>query len=163
MSEEKLDSFFSEGTVLRGTLKFKGILRFDGDFEGSIQSPDTLIIGETGKVRADVKTGKLFNFGDLTGNVKSEFKIHLYTSSQLHGDIEAPFVVMDEGSRFEGKCVMPPPPKNMPKDSKPDAKKEAPPVKTVEMPKSPAPAQKKSGGWFGLILWAVSFFVSKGA
>ncbi|MDH5636954.1 MAG: polymer-forming cytoskeletal protein [Nitrospinota bacterium] len=164
MSDEKLDSFFSEGTVLRGTLKFKGILRFDGDFEGSIQSPDTLIVGETGKVRADIKSGKLFNFGDVHGDVKAEYKIHLYAKSNLKGDIEAPFVVMDETCHFEGGCKMPPPPKNMPQDKEPDAKKQAPPVKTVEMPKAPAtPEVKKSGGWFGLILWMVSLFASKGA
>ncbi|MDH5509163.1 MAG: polymer-forming cytoskeletal protein [Nitrospinota bacterium] len=163
MNDEKLDSFFSEGTVLRGTLKFKGVLRFDGDFEGSIQSGDTLIVGETGKVQADIKSGKLFNFGDINGNVKAEYKIHFYANSSLKGDIEAPFVVMDEACRFEGGCKMPPPPKNMPRDKTPDAKKQAPPVKTVEMPKAAAaPDAKKGGGWFGLIFWIVSLFATKG-
>ena len=164
MNDEKLDSFFSDGTVLRGTLKFKGTLRFDGDFEGSIQSQDTLIIGETGKVRAEVKSGKVFSFGDINGNVKAEYKIHLYANSALKGDIEAPYVVMDETSRFEGVCKMPPPPKNMPRDKEPDAKKQAPPVKTAEMPKpSGAAPAKKSGGWFGMIVWLASVFVSRGA
>jgi len=151
MSSDKLDSFFGEGTSLKGTLKFKGQLRFDGDFNGEIHSGDSLIIGETGKVKANIKSGSLFNFGKIEGDVQAIYKIHMYPKSGLKGNIESPIIVMEEASHFEGACKMPPIPKSMPKTPAPVIQKEPPPAEEVVIPK-PAPAvaagQKKSGSWF---------------
>ena len=161
MNSEKLDSFFGEGTVLKGTLKFKGLLRFDGEFDGEIQTKDTLIIGETGKVKAGIQAGSVFNFGKMDGNVKAEFKLQLYATSHLNGNIEAPVIMMEEGAHFEGACKMPPKPANMPTTPQPSVKKEPPPKQTADIPKAdvkPAAKPKKSGGWFGILLSFFSLF-----
>ena len=153
MSGDKLDSFFGEGTSLKGTLKFKGQLRFDGDFDGEIQSSDALIIGETGKVKASIKSGSLFNFGKIEGDVTAAYKIQMYPKSSLKGNIESPIIVMEEASHFEGSCKMPPIPKSLPKTPAPVIQKEPPPAEDSPIPKTapaaPASApQKKGGGWF---------------
>ena len=148
MNEEKLDSFFGEGTSLKGTLKFKGLLRFDGDFEGSIDAGDTLIIGESGKLKAGIKSGKVFNFGKVEGDIKAAYKIQMYSKSSLKGNIEAPVVVMEETSYFEGACKMPPAPKTIPKGDEPVIHKEPPAAKQVDISKPTAAPAKKGSGWF---------------
>ncbi|VAX22380.1 hypothetical protein MNBD_NITROSPINAE02-1416 [hydrothermal vent metagenome] len=103
----KLNSFFGEGTVLKGKLKFKGILRLDGELEGEVTSGDTFIVGKSGKVHANIKTDNLFNFGGIVGNVDAKNKISLHAKSSLRGDINSPYLLADESSFFEGSCRMP--------------------------------------------------------
>ncbi len=108
MDVGKLNSYFGEGTVLKGALRFKGLLRFDGQFEGEIHSKDTFIVGKPGKVAATINTGNLFNFGVVVGNVEAEKKISLHAFSQLKGNIRTPILMAEEKSYFEGGCSMPP-------------------------------------------------------
>ncbi len=123
MNAGKLNSYFGEGTVLKGTLKFKGLLRFDGQFEGEVLSPDTFIVGETGDVRANINAGEFFNYGAVTGDVEAKTKISLHTQSRLVGNINAPAIALEEGSFFEGSCKMPPPP---PRSETPSKKSKSP-------------------------------------
>lgn len=108
MNVGKLNSYFGEGTVLKGVLKFKGLLRFDGEFEGDVRSSDTFIVGETGKVRANIKTGDLYNFGAVKGDVDAAGKISLHAGSSLEGNIKTPSLVTEEMAVFQGSCYMPP-------------------------------------------------------
>jgi cytoskeletal protein CcmA (bactofilin family)/tetratricopeptide (TPR) repeat protein len=102
----KINSYFGEGTVLKGALKFSGVLRFDGDFEGEIITDDTFIIGETGKVRANVKVGNLHNFGDIKGDVEALKGISLHSNSKLSGNMKTPSLTTEEWAFFNGSCEM---------------------------------------------------------
>lgn len=113
----KLNSYFGEGTVLKGALKFKGVLRFDGDFEGDITTDDTFIIGETGKVRANVKVGNLYNFGDIKGDVEALKGVSLHSNSKLSGNMKTPSLTTEEWALFNGNCVM----------TKPEGMEQSPP------------------------------------
>lgn len=106
-NSSNLNSFFGEGTILKGKLKFKNLVRFDGEFDGEIESSGTLVIGASGKVSAGIKTVDLYNFGSVTGNVNASGKISLHDKSSLSGNIVSPFFTTEEGSVFNGKCVMP--------------------------------------------------------
>ncbi|MGK7345375.1 MAG: tetratricopeptide repeat protein [Candidatus Nitrospinota bacterium M3_3B_026] len=108
MNVGKLNSYFGEGTVLKGVLKFKGLLRFDGEFEGDVRSSDTFIVGETGKVRANIKAGHLYNFGAVKGDVDAAGKISLHAGSSLEGNIKTPVLMTEEMAVFQGSCYMPP-------------------------------------------------------
>lgn len=102
----KINSYFGEGTVLKGALKFSGVLRFDGDFEGEVTTDDTFIIGETGKVRANVKVGNLHNFGEIKGDVEALKGISLHSNSKLSGNMKTPSLTTEEWAFFNGSCEM---------------------------------------------------------
>lgn len=110
MDLSNLNSFFGEGVVLKGSLKFKGLLRFDGTFEGNIESDDTFIVGSSGNIKANVKTGYLYNFGKIEGDVEAVNKISLHASSKLTGNIKSPILITEEQAFFQGSCSMPTPP-----------------------------------------------------
>ncbi len=103
---------------MRGVLRFKGALRFDGNFQGEIETNDTLIIGNTGTIEAKIDTGSLFNMGQIVGNVKAARKVSIFSDSNLTGNIDTPVFVAEEGAIFKGNCVMPstPPKKYSSKD-----------------------------------------------
>ncbi|MEE8431641.1 MAG: polymer-forming cytoskeletal protein, partial [Candidatus Desulfatibia sp.] len=103
---------------MRGVLRFKGALRFDGNFQGEIETSDTLIIGNTGTIHAKIDTGSLFNMGQIVGNVKAARKVSIFSNSNLTGNIDTPVFVAEEGAIFKGSCMMPstPPKKSSSKD-----------------------------------------------
>jgi tetratricopeptide (TPR) repeat protein len=103
---QSLNSFFGEGTFMKGILKFNGALRFDGKFEGEIITNDTFIIGKTGVINANISTGSLFNSGEVAGNVSAGQKIAIHSEGKLLGNIRTPILHIEEGAQFDGNCEM---------------------------------------------------------
>ena len=55
--ESSIKAYIGEDTVFKGVLSFEGTVRIDGKFEGQVNTNDTLIIGETGDIVADIEAG----------------------------------------------------------------------------------------------------------
>ena len=107
--EGKMNSIIGEGCAVKGTIDVReGTLRIDGDFEGSVVCPGTLVVGKGGKVKADIKVNSAIIGGKMTGNIDAKEKIELQAGSRLEGDIKTTRLVIDEGVFFEGSCKMSP-------------------------------------------------------
>ena len=105
-SQGSLNSILGQGCKVKGDIELKGTIRVDGNFEGTIECPETLIIGKSGVVKANVKVKNAVIGGKLIGNITSTNKIELQTGSHVKGDIETARLVIDEGVFFEGNCRM---------------------------------------------------------
>jgi len=101
-----LNSILGQGCKVKGDIELQGTIRIDGQFDGSIQCPETLIIGKSGVVKADVKVKNAIIGGKIVGNIASTNKIELQTGSHVEGDIQTTRLVIDEGVYFEGNCKM---------------------------------------------------------
>jgi cytoskeletal protein CcmA (bactofilin family) len=101
-----LNSMLGQGCKIKGDIELQGTIRIDGTFEGSISCPDSLIIGKSGVVKADVKVKNAVIGGKLVGNISASSKIELQSGSHVEGDIQTPRLVIDEGVFFEGNCKM---------------------------------------------------------
>jgi cytoskeletal protein CcmA (bactofilin family) len=107
--EGKMNSIIGKGCKINGTVVVtEGTLRIDGDFEGTIQVPDTLVIGKDGRVKAEIKVKSAVVGGTVIGNIDAKEKIELQAGSRLEGDIKTIRLVIDEGVFFEGNCKMSP-------------------------------------------------------
>jgi cytoskeletal protein CcmA (bactofilin family) len=101
-----LNSMLGQGCKIKGEIEIQGTMRIDGQFEGSISCPDTLIIGKSGIVKAEVKVKNAVIGGKLIGNIVAANKIELQSGSHVEGDISTARLVIDEGVFFEGNCKM---------------------------------------------------------
>jgi cytoskeletal protein CcmA (bactofilin family) len=101
-----LNSMLGQGCKVKGDIEIQGTMRIDGHFEGTISCPETLIIGKTGVVKADVKVKNAVIGGKLVGNIVASSKIELQSGSHVEGDISTARLVIDEGVFFEGNCKM---------------------------------------------------------
>lgn len=95
-----------EGSEIEGKYTFAGTAVVNGKFQGEIQSSETLIIGEKGVVKANIRAGALIVSGELVGSVVAAERVDIRTRARVIGDIEAPVVVIEEGAFFEGHCRM---------------------------------------------------------
>jgi len=83
-----LNSMLGAGCKIKGDIELQGTIRIDGQFEGSISCPDTLIIGKSGVVKAEVKVKNAVIGGKLVGNIAAANKIELQSGSHVEGDIQ---------------------------------------------------------------------------
>ena len=104
MKETKITGFFNKDSEFKGDLSFKGSFRIDGNFKGTINSESILVVGETGKVEADIKVGYLINNGQIKGNVQANEKVEINAKGKVIGSITAPKLVIEEGAYLEANC-----------------------------------------------------------
>ncbi len=101
-----VNTVIGEGTTLKGDVKVEGSIEIDGDYEGTIDATDTLIVGSSGKVDGDATVANAVIGGHMYGNVFASGKIELRRGSQLLGDIKTRGLVIEDGVVFQGNCQM---------------------------------------------------------
>jgi len=107
-SREKSDikAFLGAGSQFEGKLSFSEIVRLDGSFRGEIESSDTLVVGESGEMIAEVKVGSLILSGRLEGNVTAAGKVELHAPAVVEGNITTPLLEVEPGVRINGQIIM---------------------------------------------------------
>jgi len=99
-------SVIDQGCELEGRLTFAGTLILNGKFHGEIFSSDTLLVGESGQVEAEVQVGVAIVSGQITGNINARERVELRGTARIFGDIVTPVLVLEEGVVFDGRCKM---------------------------------------------------------
>jgi len=106
VQEGRLNSILGKGCKFKGTIEVDGTLRIDSEFEGVVNCPDTLVVGKTGVVKAEINVKNAVIGGKVIGNIHATNKIELQSGSHIEGDIHTHRLVIDEGVFFEGSCKM---------------------------------------------------------
>ena len=107
---EDLNGFLDEGTELNGELRFRDALRVDGRIKGRIVSDNTLIIGETGQVDAEIDCRVVSIRGRVSGLVHGRERIELLAGCRVEATLVTPKLVIEDGAFFHGECRMGGPP-----------------------------------------------------
>ena len=108
-NENKVVSIIGPGTVVGGEVTSKGTIRIEGSVSGRVQSEDSIVVQDTGKVQADLVAGQVIVSGEVHGNIFAHDRLEITASGRVVGDITAPRISIAEGVLFEGKCTMKPP------------------------------------------------------
>jgi len=142
-SETKVVTIVGPGTTVTGDIKSKGTVRIEGMVSGRVYSDDTIVVQESGRVKADLVAGQIIIGGDVQGNVFAHDRIEVTDKAKMIGDITAPRVSISEGVLFEGKCAMKAPGAAMPEataanpESKQDAQSSESSKHDADSPKIP--------------------------
>ena len=102
----EIKAFLGEGTDFKGILTFEGTVRVDGKMEGEIITKDTLIVGETAMVNAEIHVHTIVISGVVRGNIISTGRVEVHRPGKLFGNIKTPSLLIEEGVIFEGSCSM---------------------------------------------------------
>ena len=103
---EEINALLGEGTEFEGKLSFEGAVRIDGLFTGEIRGEGMIIVGEKGKVQAEIAAGLVMIRGEVQGNVRAKDRIEAYAPAKICGDLYSPVLVFGEGVVFEGTSHM---------------------------------------------------------
>lgn len=99
-------AFLGKGTRLSGKVAFEGTARIEGQVEGEIVANDTLLIGESALVNAQISGGTIVIHGKVTGDITASKKLEIRAPDRLYGNVTTPSLVIEEGVVFEGHCSM---------------------------------------------------------
>jgi cytoskeletal protein CcmA (bactofilin family) len=95
---------------IKGDLTGEEDLVIEGRVEGKVDlKQNNVTIGKNGKVRADLFGRVVTIEGEVDGNVFAREQAILRQSGAIRGNITAPRVVLEDGSRFKGSIDMEPP------------------------------------------------------
>ena len=95
------------GIEVSGDIFFSDQLRVDGKVDGKIASDSgTLVIGESGRLEAQVDVGTCVIQGALHGNLMAKTKVEIHKTGRVHGDLITPVLFIEEGAVFNGAIKM---------------------------------------------------------
>lgn len=147
LNDSKALTIVGQGASVNGEIRSKGTVRIEGYLQGRVNCEDTIVVQETGKVKAELIGAQVIISGEVEGNVTAHERLEITTNGKLVGDITAPKVSIAEGVLFEGKCTMKPagqvkPPAQPPGGAPARPEGQAPPP-GVPRPDSPPPPDRR--------------------
>ncbi len=102
----EIESLISPGVVLKGELTSQGSIRVDGSLEGSIDIKGSLLLGEKGAIKGDVKAANMILAGQVEGTVTVTERLDITNTGVMLGDIIARIITIEEGGIIQGKTQM---------------------------------------------------------
>ena len=65
-----------------------------------------LIVGESGRIEAEVKAKSVLVLGRVSGNVEASERVEIQASGIVEGDVRAPRLLVQEGAVMNGTVEM---------------------------------------------------------
>ena len=99
--------WIGHGIEITGDIAFSDRLQVDGKVSGKITSDGgTLIIGESGRLEAQIDVGVCVIHGAVNGDLKARSKVEIRRTGRVHGDVMTPVLLVEEGALFNGVIKM---------------------------------------------------------
>lgn len=98
------ETLLADGCSFNGKANVTGTLRVEGRVQGEVRATDTVVVGRTGRLEANVVTNRAIFSGNYSGKVEAKDRVELQNGSRVEGDIVATNMVMEDGVFFRGNC-----------------------------------------------------------
>ena len=100
-------SNIGESIIVKGDITGSEDIRVSGTVEGSISLPSNhLVVNPTGRVAANIKAKTIEVSGIVEGDLVGGEVVKINTSGKMIGNIAAPRIVLQDGSKFKGMIDM---------------------------------------------------------
>ncbi len=106
VSNTKPETIIGSNTSFVGTIKSDGNMRIDGTVEGDIEVLGNLIIGETGRVIATIKSQNCHVSGAVRGEITVVDQLEISPTGKVWGDIMTSALHIEPGGLFRGQSTM---------------------------------------------------------
>lgn len=100
------DLLLGEGAEFEGRLKFRGTVRIDALFKGSIITNDVLVVGEHARIDAEITCGTVIVHGVVNGNISASSGVELLRTARVRGNVKTPSLRLEKGAVLDGDVKM---------------------------------------------------------
>jgi cytoskeletal protein CcmA (bactofilin family) len=105
----RIAAMIGPSIVIKGEVTGEEDLLIQGKVEGKINLMGNQVsIGESGEVCADIHARVIQINGKVTGDITGAEKVVISKSGNVHGNIVAPRVTLEDGALFKGSIDMDP-------------------------------------------------------
>ena len=101
-SKNSINSNIGPGSFFEGKFYIAGSLQVDGKFEGEIKTDGTLLVGQTGKIKTNIRAKDVVVEGTMIGNIHARNSVRLEPTGKVLGDISSPTVYVAPGVVAKG-------------------------------------------------------------
>lgn len=103
---DKVNTVIGKDTYFKGTINGKGLIRIDGEAEGTITNKGDVIIGESGKVAVELKARNITIAGHYEGSLEAEGKLELKKTATVIGSFKTNGLLVESGAVVSGNMEM---------------------------------------------------------
>jgi cytoskeletal protein CcmA (bactofilin family) len=100
------NTVIGESILIKGKLEGDEDLTVRGRVEGEVTLQRTLIVEQSGVVKADVSVRNAVVSGAVVGNITATESVEITAEGRMVGDIKAPRVIIVDGAAFRGRVDM---------------------------------------------------------
>jgi cytoskeletal protein CcmA (bactofilin family) len=97
---------FGQGTTINGDVSTEGDVRIDGKVNGNVTSKSKTVVGTTGVIEGDILCQNAYIDGRVNGNIEVTELLILSKTALVVGNIKIKKLVVEEGAKFTGNCLM---------------------------------------------------------
>lgn len=94
----------AKGTRIEGDFSSTENIRLDGIVVGQLKCERRLVVGEAGRIEGKVTAAEAVVMGNIKGDVSVNGTLQLMGTARIEGDIQAKFLVVEEGAAYIGNC-----------------------------------------------------------
>ncbi len=106
MPSNHAETIIAVGVRVEGEFTSKGDVVIDGEVSGSVHTDESLRVGESARIQADVSADSAIIAGEIQGNLRVSDRLELLETSRVHGDIEARVLSIAPGAIVNGRISM---------------------------------------------------------
>lgn len=99
-------SIVAVGTTITGDISCTGVLKVEGQIDGSVRQARQVMLAKDGAIRGDVTAQEIVVGGVVDGNVTAADRLELQPTAVVNGDIATKSIVVMEGARINGSVKM---------------------------------------------------------
>jgi cytoskeletal protein CcmA (bactofilin family) len=103
---DNLDTLIGSKTIFEGFLMSNESISIEGTVKGKVECRGGVVVGQGGKVKADIVAENVLIGGQVNGKITAKNKLEITSTGRVKGDIETSRLVIAEGVVFEGRCRM---------------------------------------------------------
>jgi cytoskeletal protein CcmA (bactofilin family) len=101
-------SLISQGTIIRGDVRFTGMLHLDGRIEGVVLgegSNAVFTLSEHGQVQGEVRVPHAMINGQVNGDIYASERLELAPQARVIGDVRYNTLEMAAGAQVNGRIA----------------------------------------------------------
>lgn len=105
-ANESAVSTIAHDMKITGDVVCNGVIRIEGQVEGSVKGARQVLIGRQGLVKGDVIAREAVIGGKIEGSVSASERVEVQGTALINGDIIAKSMLVQEGGRINGAIRM---------------------------------------------------------
>lgn len=95
-------SIIAGGMRIVGDVESSGVVKVDGQVDGSVTGARQILLGRGGSIHGNVMAEEIVIGGEVHGSVVASERLELQGSAIVNGDIQTKSIVVLEGARING-------------------------------------------------------------
>ena len=103
---DRIETLVGEGTVIEGNIIGDNSILINGTVTGDVSTQRTIRVGKSGVIKGNVEANSAVLGGIIEGDLDVKDSTILGPHSRLKGDLKTARLKIEEGAKFEGRCVM---------------------------------------------------------